>query len=85
MAAARPIVATAVGATPELIEDGVHGLLVPPDDSAALADAIARLVRDPALASRLALAARHRACERYSRQAMVRRFEGLYAGLTRQP
>jgi len=41
MAAGRPIVATAVGATPELIADGVHGRLVPPGDAAALAGAIA--------------------------------------------
>jgi glycosyltransferase involved in cell wall biosynthesis len=82
MAAGRPVVATAVGATPELIEHGVHGLLVPPDDDAGLAAAVARLIDDRALACRLAAAARRRAVERFSRGAMVRRFEEFYLCLT---
>jgi glycosyltransferase involved in cell wall biosynthesis len=81
MAAGRPIVATAVGATPELIEDGEHGLLVPPGDAGALARAIARLLDEPALARRLGEAARWRARERYGREAMVRRFEDFYTSL----
>lgn len=81
MAAARPIVASAVGAVPEMIEDGRHGLLVPPGDPDALAAAVARLLTDRSLARRLGLAARRRAVERYSRQAMVRRFEELYVSL----
>ena len=81
MAAGRPIVATAVGATPELIVDGEHGLLVPPCDAAALAREIARLLGDPGLARRLCEAARWRARERYGREAMVRRFEDFYAAL----
>ena len=55
-----PVVATAVGGVPELIEDGVHGLLAPPGDPEALAAALLRLLRDPALARRLAAAARER-------------------------
>jgi glycosyltransferase involved in cell wall biosynthesis len=81
MAAGRAVVATAVGATPELIEDGVHGLLVPPDDAVSLARAVGRLLDDPALARRLGEAARRRARARYSREAMVRRFEDFYEGL----
>ena len=81
MAAGRPVVATAVGAVPELIEDGTHGLLVPPGDPAALARAIARVLADPGLARRLGDAARARARERYGREAMVRRFEDFYADL----
>jgi L-malate glycosyltransferase len=81
MAAGRPIVATTVGANAELIEDGVHGLLVPPDDDAALAAAIGRLLVDRQYAQRLGAAARQRAQERYSRTAMVRRFEAFYEGL----
>ena len=84
MAAGRPIVATAVGATAELIEQGVHGLLVPPGDDAALAAAIAHLLSDRALAARLGAAARRRATERFSRAAMVRRFEAFYGGLVRR-
>lgn len=81
MAAARPIVATATGATPELIRDGVDGLLVPPGDAAALAHAIGRLLTDHALAQRLGDSARRRAMESYSRDAMVRRFEEFYTRL----
>jgi glycosyltransferase involved in cell wall biosynthesis len=81
MAAGRAIVATAVGANVQLIEDGVHGLLVPPDDPGRLAAAIAGLLHDPARAARLGAAARRRAEERYSREAMVRRFERFYLGL----
>ena len=78
MAAGRPVVATAVGATPELIEDGRHGLLVPPEDAAALAAAVRRLLDDPGLAVRLAGAARRRARECYSRERMVERFMAFY-------
>jgi glycosyltransferase involved in cell wall biosynthesis len=81
MAAGRAIVATAVGASPELIEDGVHGLLVPPGNAARLADAIARLLKDRDLAQRLGEAARRRALQRYSRAAMVQRFEDFYLSL----
>jgi glycosyltransferase involved in cell wall biosynthesis len=84
MAAGRAVVATAVGATPELIEDGVHGLLVPPGDVGALASGIARLLDDRDLACRLGSAARRRAAERYSRAAMVGRFEEFYLGLARK-
>ncbi len=81
MAAGRAIIATTVGATPDLIEDGIHGLLVPPNDADRLAEAIRRLLLDPALARRLGEAARQRVCERYSRAAMVRRFENYYLRL----
>jgi glycosyltransferase involved in cell wall biosynthesis len=81
MAAAKPIVATAVGGNPQLIDDEVHGLLVPPDDPAKLADAIRRLLDNTELAERLGGAARRRVEERYCREAMVRRFEDFYERL----
>jgi glycosyltransferase involved in cell wall biosynthesis len=81
MAAGRPIVATAVGGNVELIDDGETGLLVPPDDSRAFASAIVRVLKDRALAARLGAAARRRAIERHSREAMVRRFEEFYESL----
>jgi glycosyltransferase involved in cell wall biosynthesis len=83
MAAGRPVVATAVGAAPELIEDGVHGLLVPPGDAGRLAAAVGRLLRDPDLARRLGDAARRRARDRYGREAMVERFTEFYEHLCR--
>jgi glycosyltransferase involved in cell wall biosynthesis len=79
MACGRPVVATAVGAAPELIEPGVHGLLVPPGDVDALTGALRRLLDDPGLAGRLGAAARRRIEESYGRAAMVRRFEAFYA------
>ncbi len=82
IAAGRAVVATRVGANGELIEDGVHGLLVPPGDVGALASAMRRLVEDPHLRVRLGAAARRRAEVRYSRAAMVRRFEEFYLRLT---
>ncbi|MCI0456895.1 MAG: glycosyltransferase [Gemmataceae bacterium] len=82
MAAGRPIVATAVGGNAELIEPEQHGLLVPEGDQTRLAQAIDWLLRDPGWAARLGTAARRRAWERYGREAMVRRFEAFYLGLT---
>jgi glycosyltransferase involved in cell wall biosynthesis len=83
MAAARPIVATEVGAVTDLLTDGVHGLLVPPGDGAALAAAIARVLQAPELARSLGEAARERVMRHYSRQAMVRRFEDFYLEMMR--
>jgi glycosyltransferase involved in cell wall biosynthesis len=60
MAAGRPVVAAAVGGIPELVRDGVDGLLVPPGDPVALAGAIDRLIADPALAARLGASGRAR-------------------------
>jgi len=82
MAAGRPVVATAVGAAAELIDDGVHGLLVPPNDARKLAEAIDRLLKNPGLAKHMGDAARRRVRERYSREAMVERFTDFYERLS---
>ena len=81
MAAEKAIVATAVGGNGQLLEHERHGLLIPPGDPYQLGEAMRRLLNDPALAFRLAQAARKRVEERYSRQAMVRRFEAFYQDL----
>jgi L-malate glycosyltransferase len=60
MAMSRPIAACAGGGIPEVVEDGVTGLLVPPGDSEALGDAIARILLDRELAGRLGRAGRER-------------------------
>jgi glycosyltransferase involved in cell wall biosynthesis len=78
MATGLPIVASGVGGILELIDDGRTGLLVPPDDSPALADGICRLMNDQAFASRLGHAARAEALARYSFDRMVAAFERLY-------
>jgi glycosyltransferase involved in cell wall biosynthesis len=61
MAAGLPVVASAVGGVPELVEQGRTGILVPPDDPALLAAAIARLAGDPGLRRRMGEAGRARA------------------------
>lgn len=81
MAAGRAVVATAVGGNPQLIENGVNGLLVPPAKVGALTAALDRLLGDPGLAARLGGAARRRVEERYSMEARARRFEAFYAQL----
>jgi glycosyltransferase involved in cell wall biosynthesis len=81
MAVAAPIVAARVGGVPELIEDGVEGVLVAPDDPAALAAAIERLLDDRELARRLGAAAQARQRQRYDIGVVVKRLEQLYVEL----
>jgi glycosyltransferase involved in cell wall biosynthesis len=76
MAHAKPVVATPVGGTPELVEDGVTGVLV--DDVDGLAEALRRLAADPDEARRLGEAGRRRVEERFSEEAMTRRVLELY-------
>src|SRR5213078_3805957 len=73
MAAGRAVVVTDVGANHRLLVDGACGLLVPPGDPTKLAAAIGQLLNDRELAYRLGEAARRRAREQFSREAMVRR------------
>lgn len=73
MMAGLAVVATDVGDTARAIEDGVTGLLVPAGDEAALGAAIGRVVRDADLRRRLGSAARTKALEHYSLDAMARR------------
>lgn len=79
MALGRPVVATAVGGVPDIVEDGVNGLLVPPNDRSALAGAILRLLRDRPLADRLGRAARG-VKGRYTLAATLAAVERLYRG-----
>jgi glycosyltransferase involved in cell wall biosynthesis len=81
MGAGKPIVATRVGGVPDLIDDGEHGLLVPPGDADALAAAIGRLLNDRALADRLGRSAAERCAREFSFDVAVRRFEDLYESL----
>lgn len=81
MAAGKAIVATRVGGVPDLIEDGVHGLLVDPQDPPALARAIGGLLGDPGRRARLGEAARERQRAEFELTVMVRRVEELYEEL----
>jgi glycosyltransferase involved in cell wall biosynthesis len=78
MAHARPVVATAVGGLTDAVEDGVTGLLVPARDPAALRAALARLLGDAELRSRLGTAARERARERFGQEAAARATLAVY-------
>jgi glycosyltransferase involved in cell wall biosynthesis len=75
----KPVVASRVGGTPEVVVDGETGLLVAPDDPAALADALNRLLGDPGLRAKLGAAARLRATERFSAARHVEGVERVYA------
>jgi glycosyltransferase involved in cell wall biosynthesis len=83
MAAGKPIVATRVGGVPDLITNGVHGLLVEPGDVERLAESIAELLRDPE--RRAAMGSR--GCQRqrleFDIDLMIRRLEMLYEELFR--
>jgi glycosyltransferase involved in cell wall biosynthesis len=79
MAAGVPVVATAVGGTPELITHGVTGLLVPPGRPEDLANALVSLLDDASAAETLRGAARRRVEERFSVARMIEAHEALYA------
>jgi glycosyltransferase involved in cell wall biosynthesis len=78
MGAGLPVVATAVGGTPDVVVDGVTGLLVPAADPAALAAVLERLIGDPGLRQRMGEAGRRRVEQRFSAQRMVERTQSLY-------
>jgi glycosyltransferase involved in cell wall biosynthesis len=81
MLAGKPIVATAVGEIPIVLDSGSAGMLVRPGDPVALADAIGPLLADPTLRERFAAAARTRALAEYSFARMRERYVALYAAL----
>lgn len=81
MAAGLPIVATDVEGVAELLGCEESGLIVPPEDSDALAAAISRLLSDPTLAARLGRTARERASTVFSWEKTVERYVELWAGL----
>ncbi len=79
MAAARPLVASRVAGIPDVITDGVHGLLTPERDPAAIAAAVNRLLADREFASRLGAAARERVVTELTWDQTAARFERAYA------
>jgi glycosyltransferase involved in cell wall biosynthesis len=76
-----PVVATRVGGIPDIVEDGVNGLLVPAGDPPALAEALGRLRRDPGLRERLSAASRATAA-RYGAAQMAERYLALYRSVS---
>jgi glycosyltransferase involved in cell wall biosynthesis len=78
MALGRPVLATTAGGLPEVIEHGVSGWLVPPNDPAALAQGLANLLGDVPLRARLAAAGRQRAQEKFSLAAIAAQLRSIY-------
>jgi len=73
-----PVVATSVGGIPEIIQDGVSGLLVQPKDPQGLSEAILKILRNPDLAAKLAQASQERVCSEFGFKAVLSRLESLY-------
>lgn len=83
MACGLPVVASRVGGIPEVVDEGVQGLLVPVGDVDALTDALARYAQDAGLRAAHGGAGRARVEERFSLRAMVTAYGALYDGLCR--
>lgn len=81
MAAGKPIVASAVGGVPEMVEEGVNGLLIPPSDPDKLAGACIRLLRDPEQARRLGYSGRQIVEQRFNIERQVQLLCDLYDSL----
>lgn len=78
MAAGRACAMTSVGAIPELMEHGRSGLIAPPGNAKALAEAMQVLVNDRVLRQRIGIAARQRALAKFDHQVMVNAYQDLY-------
>jgi glycosyltransferase involved in cell wall biosynthesis len=85
MAAGVPPIVTDVGGSPELVEHGRSGLVVPPGDARALADAILTLYHDPALRERMGDAARQRLAVEFTNAETVARTLALYRDVLGEP
>jgi glycosyltransferase involved in cell wall biosynthesis len=83
MACGLPVAATTGGALPEVVEDGVTGILVPPGDAPALADAIRTLMGDPELRRRMGQAGRERVLEKFSWRKTALATEAVYREVLR--
>jgi len=78
MACELPVIGTDISGLPELIQHGRNGLLVQPEDSPALANAIRQLVQDPALCRALGEAGRRWVAEHFNREINLKRLAELY-------
>jgi glycosyltransferase involved in cell wall biosynthesis len=84
MAAGVPVVATRVGGVPDIIDDGISGLLVRPGDTGAIAAAIERLLEDTALSQKLAERGRQHVASAFSIERMARAYLNLYRETLRE-
>ena len=84
MSAGVPVIATNVGGNPEIVEDGVSGILVPVRDSAALAEAMVRMFCNPELRKAMGAAGRKRIATTFSMERSLESVERLYEKLIRE-
>jgi glycosyltransferase involved in cell wall biosynthesis len=80
-AAGVPVVTTDVGGARDVVEDGVTGRVLDPEDESGMADAIAEILDDPALASRFSVAGRTHSLSRFALARLVRDIDDLYTRL----
>ena len=85
MASGRPVVATTAGGIPEVVEDGNTGILVPPRDHQAMADAIVKLLKDEALRKTMGDAGLSLAHARFSAERMVQDTLRVYERVAQRP
>ena len=81
MAAGLPVAATSVGGIPDVVADGINGFLFAPGDSAMLQRLLRRLMHDPELGKRMALAARETVRMRFATERVLAQLDELYGGL----
>lgn len=84
MAASKPVVATNVGGSSEAVRDGITGYLVPPANSEAMANAIIDLLQNPDKAAAMGSAGRKVVEEKFTVEAMVKKYEKLYMSLVEE-
>lgn len=77
-AAKKPIVATAVGGTPEVVLNGISGFLSTPENISAMVDSVLKLTEDPALRRDMGMAGYHYVAEHFGFEAQTRKYEELY-------
>jgi glycosyltransferase involved in cell wall biosynthesis len=81
MAMQKPVVATNAGGIPEMITNGVDGLLFPPQDDVALAECVAKLIKDPTLRVYISSNARRKVLEKFAPEISVKAYERLYESM----
>lgn len=84
MAMGKPIVATEVGGIPEVMKNGVNGLLVPPRDPSALATAMKGLIGNDRLAAQMGDAARDLVLDKFSMRAIAQKWQTLYLSILKE-
>jgi glycosyltransferase involved in cell wall biosynthesis len=84
MAMEKPVVGTAVGGIPDLIEQGLNGYLVSPGNEKELASAVLKILNDKSLAVKMGQAGRKKMTDRFSADTMVRSIEKVYSELLKR-